>query len=242
VGLATTGPFRVTVHRFFVDPADVVGDGFPIPRSIAHQVGRVLRLRQGDEIVLLDGHGTELRCRLDDDGMLTVLERGEAAGEPRHRLTICQALLKGDGLERVVQQGTELGVASFRLFVSERCVVRQLSPSRVQRLQAIARESAEQSERGVVPNVVAPVAFADVLDREPVLLFERTSDNEPRLGALEPPVFVVIGPEGGFSPSEIEAARKAGVQVAGLGPRILRAESVAIAAAAIVLSRSGDFA
>jgi 16S rRNA (uracil1498-N3)-methyltransferase len=232
----------VTVHRFFVDPADVVGDSFPIPRSIEHQVMRVLRLREGDEIVLLDGQGTELRCRLGGDGMLTVLDRGEAKGEPRHRLTICQALLKGDGLERVVQQGTELGVASFRLFVSERCVVRQFSPSRVQRLQAIARGSAEQSERGVVPAVAAPVAFADVLESSAVLLFERTGDAEPRLGALEPPVSLVVGPEGGFSAAEVELARRAAVQIAGLGPRILRSESVAIAAAAIVLSRSGDFA
>jgi 16S rRNA (uracil1498-N3)-methyltransferase len=174
--------------------------------------------------------------------LLTVLDRGAAGGEPRHRLTICQALLKGDGLERVVQQGTELGVAGFRLFVSERCVVRQLSPSRLKRLQTIAMESAEQSERGAVPAVHAPVPFADVLDGEAVLLFERTQDQEIRLGALEPPRSVIIGPEGGFSPAEVEAATRAGARIAGLGPRILRSESVAIAAAAVVLSRAGDFA
>ena len=218
------------------------GDRFPIPSAIEHQVVRVLRLRDGDEIVLLDGRGVEARCRLDPGGSLSVLGRGESVGEPRHRLTICQALLKGDSLERVVQQGTELGAAEFRLFVSERCVVRQLSPSRLQRLQAIARESAEQSERGVVPAVEAPVSLADVLDAEAVLLFERTQDQEPRLGVLEPPRSVIIGPEGGFSPAEVQAASRAGTRIAGLGPRILRSESVAIAAAAVVLSRTGDFA
>jgi len=218
------------------------GDWFPIPSAIEHQVVRVLRLRDGDEIVLLDGRGAEARCRLDPGGSLNVLGRGEAVGEPRHRLTICQALLKRDSLERVVQQGTELGAAEFRLFVSERCVVRQLSPSRLQRLQAIARESAEQSERGVVPAVEAPVSLADVLDAEAVLLFERTQDQEPRLGVLEPPRSVIIGPEGGFSPAEVQAASRAGTRIAGLGPRILRSESVAIAAAAVVLSRTGDFA
>jgi len=232
----------VTVHRFFVEPAEISGDRFPIPAAIEHQVVRVLRLRDGDEIVLLDGRGTVARCRLDAGGSLTVLGRGAAEGEPRHRLTICQALLKGDGLERVVQQGTELGVAGFRLLVSERCVVRQLSPSRLQRLQTIARESAEQSERGIVPEVDAPVPFVDVLDGEAVLLFERTQDQETRLGALEPPRSVIIGPEGGFSPAEVEAAARAGTRIAGLGPRILRSESVAIAAAAVVLSRAGDFA
>ena len=232
----------MTVHRFFVEPAQMAGERFPIPAAIEHQVVRVLRLRDGDEIVLLDGRGTVARCRLDARGSLTVLGRGAAEGEPRHRLTICQALLKGDGLERVVQQGTELGVAGFRLLVSERCVVRQLSPSRLQRLQTIARESAEQSERGIVPEVDAPVPFVDVLDGEAVLLFERTQDQETRLGALEPPRSVIIGPEGGFSPAEVEAAARAGTRIAGLGPRILRSESVAIAAAAVVLSRAGDFA
>ena len=232
----------MTVHRFFVEPADISGDRFPIPAAIEHQVVRVLRLRDGDEVVLLDGRGTQAHCRLDAEGSLTVLDRREASGEPRHRLTICQALLKGDSLERVVQQGTELGVAGFRLFVSERCVVRQLSLSRLQRLRTIARESAEQSERGAVPAVQAPVPLADVLDSDAVLLFERTSDAEPRLAALEPPRSVVIGPEGGFSPAEVEAASRAGARIAGLGPRILRSESVAIAAAVVVLSRAGDFA
>jgi 16S rRNA (uracil1498-N3)-methyltransferase len=232
----------VTLHRFFVQPGELEGDDFPLPAAIDHQVTRVLRIREGEEIVLLDGLGTEVRCRIEPGGRLRVVARGESTTEPRHRLTICQALLKGDGLERVIQQGTELGVAAFRLFVSERCVVRQLSPSRIDRLRAIARESAEQSERGVIPEIDPPGRFSSVLDSSAVLLFERTSEAEPRLGTLEPPTSVIIGPEGGFAPSEVQSARKAGVAVAGLGSRILRSESVAIAAAAVVLLRAGDFA
>jgi len=232
----------VTLHRFFVEPAELVGDAFPLPASIEHQVTRVLRLREGEEMVLLDGLGAEVLCRLEAGGRLRVVARRESSGEPHHRLTICQALLKGDGMERVVQQGTELGVAAFRLFVSERCMVRQLSPGRVDRLKAIARESAEQSERGVIPEIDPPISFASVLGPGEVLLFERARGDEPRLSVLEPPTSVIIGPEGGFSPSEVDAARQAGVQMATLGPRILRSESVALAAAAVVLSRAGDFA
>jgi 16S rRNA (uracil1498-N3)-methyltransferase len=232
----------MTIHRFFVAPSEMAGNRFPLPAAIEHQVTRVLRLRDGDEIVLLDGVGAEARCRLESGGSLVVVAHGEAAGEPRHRLTVCQALLKGDGLERVVQQGTELGLAGFRLFVSERCMVRQLSPARLRRLSVIAREAAEQSERGIVPRVESPVTFADVLEGDAVLLFERSGDDRSGLSALEPPPAVIIGPEGGFSPAEVEAAERAGVRIAGLGPRILRSESVAIAAAAVVLSRAGDFA
>ena len=232
----------MTVHRFFVEPGQMEGDRFPIPRAIEHQVTRVLRLRDGEKSCFSMGAGVEARCRLDAEGSLTVLDRGPAGGEPRHRLTICQALLKGDGLERVVQQGTELGVAAFRLFVSERCVVRQLSPSRLERLRAVARESAEQSERGACRPSRRRCRSGTYCEATPCCSSSGHADDEPRLGTLEPPGSVIIGPEGGFSPAEVEAAGRAGARIAGLGPRILRSESVAIAAAAVVLSRAGDFA
>jgi 16S rRNA (uracil1498-N3)-methyltransferase len=169
-----------------------------------------------------------------------VEERRPSAGEPSHRLTVVQALLKGDALESVVQHGTELGVASFRLVVTERCVARELSPRRLDRLRTIAREAAEQSERGRVPDVHRPIPLYEAFERGSVLLLER--HDARRLGELPPPGSVVIGPEGGFSPAEVDAARAAGVEIAGLGPRILRSETVAVAAAAAVLSRTGDFA
>ena len=233
----------MTTHRFFVAAAEMAGDAFPLPASVAHQVTRVLRLADGDELVLLDGRGEHARCRLEGKASrLRVVERGPSPGEPRHRLTICQALLKGDGLERVVQQGTELGVARFRLVVSARCVARGVSARKLERLRAIARESAEQSERAIIPPVDAPMDLSAVLNARGVLLYERIADDTRRLGQLEAPGELVIGPEGGFAAEEVEAARAAGVTLASLGPRILRAESVALAAAAIVLSRSGDFA
>jgi 16S rRNA (uracil1498-N3)-methyltransferase len=229
----------MTLHRFFVEPEAMVGERFPLPTSVAHQVTRVLRLHDGEQLVLLDGRGEEATVRLDD-GKCTVLSRGAAGGEPSHRLTIWQALLRGDHLEPVVRHGTELGVAAFRLFVSDRCVVRELSPRRLERLHAVAREAAEQSERGLVPPVEAPIPFGEALAPESVLLFERQEGQ--RLSALEPPGSLIIGPEGGFTTDEVLAAERAGMPVAGLGPRILRSETVAVAAAAVVLSRTGDFA
>jgi 16S rRNA (uracil1498-N3)-methyltransferase len=229
----------MTLHRFFVEPVEMGDDRFPLPARIAHQVTRVLRLADGDRLVLLDGTGTAATCRLEG-GACVVDERGPAGGEPAHRLTVWQALLRGDHLEPVVRHGTEVGVARFVLFVSDRCVARDLSPRRLERLRAVAREAAEQSERGIVPPVDGPVPFPKALTPPSVLLDART--DEPRLSALEPPASVMIGPEGGFTPDEVDAARRAALTVAGLGPRILRSESVALAAAAIILSRTGDFA
>jgi 16S rRNA (uracil1498-N3)-methyltransferase len=230
----------VTLHRFFVDTAEMADDRFALPAAIERQVRAVLRLRDGDRLVLLPGDGSEAICRLEA-GECVVEERRTVAAEPSHRLTVVQALLKGDALEQVVQHATEVGVAAFRLVVTERCIVRDLPERRLDRLRTIAREAAEQSERGIVPEVIAPAPLAVALAPGSVLLFERHDTD--RLGQLDsPPTAVVIGPEGGFTPAEVEAAVAAGARVAGLGPRILRSESVAVAAAAVILSRTGDFA
>jgi 16S rRNA (uracil1498-N3)-methyltransferase len=153
-----------------------------------------------------------------------------------------QALLKGDGLEIAIRAATEVGAATFRLVLTERSVARELSPRKLQRLRAVAREAAEQSERGVVPDVQAVVPLVEVIDPESVLLWERGGAGLPRLGSIDPPHAVVIGPEGGFTPGEVAAATGAGATPASLGPRILRSETVAGVAAAVILSRSGDFA
>jgi 16S rRNA (uracil1498-N3)-methyltransferase len=230
------------MHRFFVEPALLAGERVPLPAAIDHQVKRVLRLGDGDEITLLDGLGSEIRCQLRDRECV-VLERREAVGEPAHRLTVWQALLKGDHLEPVIRHGTEIGIARFGLFVSERSVAREISPRKLDRLRAIAREAAEQSERGIVPPVDEPMTFAEALKAPgpgSVLLFERHEGK--RLTEMESPSSVFIGPEGGFSPDEVAAAERAGLAIAGLGPRILRSETVAVAVAAAILSRTGDFA
>ena len=220
----------------------MAGDRIPIPSDIAHQLKRVLRLRDGDEITLLDGLGGKLLCRLDGDDCV-VISRGTAGGEASHQLTVWQALLKGDHLEPVIRHGTELGIARFGLFVSERCIVPELSPRKLERLRAVAREAAEQSERGIVPPVDAPVRFEEAIEAAApgsVLLYERHDGK--RLTEMEAPPGVFIGPEGGFSADEVATAERAGLAIAGLGPRILRSETVAVAVVAAIFSRTGDFA
>jgi 16S rRNA (uracil1498-N3)-methyltransferase len=231
-----------TLHRFFVAPGTFAGrQRIPLPGELEHQVRRVLRLREGGRVVLLEGDGEEVECAITGDE-LTVVERRTALGEPRHRLTVVQALLKGDGLEEAIRAATEVGVARFELAVTERSIVRDLSPRRLERLRIVAREAAEQSERGRVPLVDAPAPLADRIQPGTVLLWERGGTARPGLATLHAPNRLVIGPEGGFTPDEVAAAERAGATLAGLGPRILRAESVAPVAAAIVLSRAGDFA
>jgi 16S rRNA (uracil1498-N3)-methyltransferase len=230
------------MHRFFVEPREMAGGRFPLPEAIVHQVTRVLRLRDGAQLMLLDGLGEAVTCRLEQ-GECLVESRGPAGGEPRHHLVVWQALLRGDHLEPVIRHGTEVGISRFHLVVTERCVVRELSSARLERLRAVAREAAEQSERGTVPPIDAPIRFEEALaaaESGSVLLFEREAGT--RLTEIRPPPSLFIGPEGGFTADEVAAAQQAGLAIAGLGPRILRSESVALAAAAAILSRTGDFA
>ncbi|MDP9250305.1 MAG: 16S rRNA (uracil(1498)-N(3))-methyltransferase [Chloroflexota bacterium] len=230
------------MHRFFVEPGEMAGDRFPLPEAIIHQVTRVLRLRDGEQLMLLDGLGEAVTCRLEQ-GECLVESRGPAGGEPSHHLTVWQSLLRGDHLEPVIRHGTEIGISRFQLLVTERCVVRELSSARLERLRAVAREAAEQSERGVVPAVEAPIPLTEALraaEAGSVLLFEREAGT--RLTEIKPPSSLFIGPEGGFTAAEVAAAGQAGLAIAGLGPRILRSESVALGAAAAILSRTGDFA
>jgi 16S rRNA (uracil1498-N3)-methyltransferase len=229
----------MTLHRFFVAPEALDGDRFPLPESVVRQVRGVLRMADGDRLVLLPDDGSQALCRLDG-AECVVEERSVVTSEPRHRLTVVQALLKGDALEEVVQHATEVGVAAFQLVVTERCVAREISPRRMERLRAIAREAAEQSERGIVPPIAEPVRLRDAIAAGSVLLYERHAGSG--LAGFEAPERVVIGPEGGFSPTEVMAAEQAGMLIAGLGPRILRSQTVAVAAAAVILSRTGDFA
>ena len=232
-----------TIHRFFVAPGTVAGrDRLPLPGELEHQVRRVLRLRDGAQVVLLEGDGAEARCVIRGEELI-VAERRPSSGEPRHRLTVVQALLKGDGLEEAIRAATEVGVAAFELAVTERTIARGLSSRKLERLRSVAREAAEQSERGMVPTVGAPRPLAELIGPGSVVLWERGSPEQPGLAALEPPAArLIIGPEGGFTPGEVRVAERAGATLAGLGPRILRAASVAPVAAAVVLSRAGDFA
>jgi len=229
----------MTLHRFFVPLEATVDDRVTLPATVERQVRGVLRMVDGDRIVVLPGDGTQALCRLEGDRCV-VEERSVAATEARHRLTIVQALLKGDAIEEVVQHATELGVAAFRLVVTERSVARDMSAHKLKRLRTIAREAAEQSERGIVPSIAPPTGLAAALVPRSVLLYER--HDGVGLARLDAPETLIIGPEGGFSRAELASATSAGVRIAGLGPRILRSQTVAVAAAAVILSRTGDFA
>lgn len=251
-------------HRFFVSPDSIRGDQvFLDDAGLVHQLQGVLRLRVGERILLLDDSGIEYVVALDEIGRKqasgTVVEQRQGVGEPRTRLTIYIALLRGERFEWVLQKGTELGVSAFvpvqfaRSLSGERADERKL-----ERWRRIIREAAEQSCRARLPTLAAPISFADACKAtnatRSLILYEgeaiplRTVVDNFDISPESPDVrcepfqrlALVSGPEGGIAPEEITAAKEHGMMPVSLGPRILRAETAPIAAAAALLYALGD--
>ncbi|MHB8993173.1 MAG: RsmE family RNA methyltransferase [Chloroflexota bacterium] len=155
-------------HSFFVEPGTISGERVGLTGPIAHQIRSVLRLRPGDTVDLLDGSGFVYEARLvalSREGVSAeVVGRRPSGSEPGVELVLYQALLKGQKMELVLQKGTEIGVSRFVPVLSERCVSRPATSDlerRIERWQAIVREAAEQSKRGVLPAVTSAEPFED---------------------------------------------------------------------------------
>jgi 16S rRNA (uracil1498-N3)-methyltransferase len=236
----------MTLHRFFVDTAAVAGERAALRGDQARQIAGVLRLVPGDRVVLLEA-GDEVEVRLDrvtaSEVSGTVLARRPALAEPRLRLTLALPLLRGDRSEEVVEAATQLGVSKVVPFASERSVVRDLSLTKRERWERIARESAETARRGRVPQIVAPTSWPGIFEHleAPVLVAweeERDTQLVRAFARAVPALSLVIGPEGGIAAEEIALARSRGARTVSLGVRNLRSETAAIAAVALVLALS----
>lgn len=251
-------PSLSNTYRFFVASTAIRGHDVRISDpALAHQLGAVLRLQPGDRIVVLDDTGWEYTVVLDTVGRHgasgQVEERALSPGEPALRLTLYVALLKADRFELVLQKGTELGVAEFVPLLTARSVADHaagISASKRERWERIIREAAEQSRRGRLPVLAAPRPFAQACreattDARALLLWEG-GDATSLTTALAPitsearPCAIFSGPEGGWTEDEIATALEYNILLVTLGPRILRAETAPIAAAAAIFYAHGD--
>lgn len=241
--------------RFFVRPEAVDGDRVRFDPLEARHLGRVLRLGRGDVVLAIDGRGHQLTVRLIDVGARAaegiILEDEALDTESRLDLTLAQGVPKGDRMETVIRMATELGVRRVVPLATARSVMRVESErdERLVRWRRVAREAAKQCGRATIPEVARPVPLPAWLTGERgegllVCLWE-----DERVGFTErlpePPVAratLVIGPEGGLAPEEVDGLRGAGAVVAGLGPRILRSDTAAPVGLALLQARYGDLA
>jgi len=243
--------------RFLATDIDAAAGTASLAADESHHLTHVLRLRFGDEIAVFDGSGREFRARIErvsrDGVRLRLLDEITAAPEPAVRLTLAQAVLKGDRMDDVVRDATMMGAAAIEPIVTEHTTVRlkALEEGRpAERWRRIAVASAKQCRRAVLPIVGSGTAFSGWLaqDRAEVrlLLIEPGASIEGHAptvidgGARPSSATLMVGPEGGWSAAEIEDAVRAGYVPVTLGRRTLRADAVAIVAIGVLQFLWGD--
>ena len=234
---------RLRVHQ----PPPVPPDGRLAAES-RHHLERVLRLRPGAEFFLVDGHGGEHRCRLGADGTYKLIELIRPQREPRFRLWLAAAVVKGDGFEWVLEKAGELGVAGVVPLLCARCVAGVPGDEKATRWRRLLATAMLQSDGCRLPQLAAATPLAALLAAPPaglplVALHERAAGAGEAVWrelAAGPGACLLSGPEGGFCDEEAAALTAAGVRLLGLGPRLFKAETAPIVAAAVLLHRAGD--
>jgi 16S rRNA (uracil1498-N3)-methyltransferase len=209
-----------------------------------------MRRGPGDEVLVFNGRDGEWRARIVAAGKrattLEVVDQTRAQPPPSG-IVLVMALVKRTPLETVIAKSVELGVSEIRLVTTERT---NADHTRIDRLEAIATEAAEQTGRLDVPRILAPEPLVRVLDAQPgggrLIFCDEAGDAPPLLeilgGQAAGHLAVLIGPEGGFSASERAGLRsRSGVIAVSLGPRILRADTAALSALTLVQAVLGDW-
>lgn len=241
--------------RFFVSNDELKKDTIVLTGENASHA-RVLRLKQGEQVLACDGEGNECLCSVDDvqpnEYNLTVISRQKSISEAAVRVSIYMAFPKADKLEHVIQKATELGAYEIVTFPSARCVSKPDEKSlkkKLERWQKIAASAAEQSGRGKIPEVLVLPSFKAALTRAaeaeiPILFYENEHATTLRM-TLESGAYTTVsllsGPEGGLESAEVEQAKEAGLRICTLGRRILRCETAPLCGLSAVMYASGEF-
>ncbi len=241
--------------RFFVQPQEMT-ENFLVLTGENAEHARVLRLKNGEQVLVCDGAGNECLCTVSDVSpgqiSLVVQKRQLSQSEPRVKVSVYMAFPKADKLEHVIQKATELGAYEIVAFPSARCVSRPDEKSlrkKQERWQKIAASAAEQSGRGLIPQVNVLDSYQQALKRAgesdlSILFYENEKAATLKM-ALEngaySSVSLLTGPEGGLEQREVEMAKAAGFQICTLGSRILRCETAPLCALSAVMYASGEF-
>jgi 16S rRNA (uracil1498-N3)-methyltransferase len=241
------------LHRFLADQLDPDAATARLSEEETRHLSQVLRLSTGHEIAVFDGEGREFRARVEriarDGADLRLLEEVGASPEPAVRLTLAQSVIKGEKMDDVVRDATMMGVSTIEPLVTEHTAAHMKAGRAPERWRRIAIASAKQCRRAVVPAIGAGTGFADWLAQDRaamrLLLVEPSASVEGHplstLGGDRPSsASLLVGPEGGWSGSEIDAAVRAGYVPITLGRRTLRADAVPIVAIGLLQFLWGD--
>jgi RNA methyltransferase, RsmE family len=243
------------MHRFFLPPEAIQNDVVHFTEAVSRQMVQVLRLKPDALVTVLDGQGKEYEVRLtslsaqDSEGIVKKL--AAANGEPKIQLTLYLGLTQREKFEWMLQKCTEVGASRFVPVITSRSLVQDggEAEKKAERWQHILQEAAEQSHRGKVPILDKPLKFEAALKQAGqtcgccLIPWEEETSLSLKAALQARPcseVKVLIGPEGGFSAEEVKLAQLAGFASVTLGKRILRMETAAVVASALVLYELGE--
>lgn len=239
--------------RLHVPLPYVAGDHLDLPEEAAHHWTRVLRARVGEHAWLFDGEGRMAEVELVEVGkrgaQVLVLSVAEPIVESPLHTHLGQVMSKGDRLDYALQKAVEMGVSEITLLTSERCELKLRGEERADKKlahwQRVMIGACEQSGRNTVPELHGPMTVSDwqqqVQAAQKWVLAPAVSGGPSAQGERPDSVALLIGPEGGLSQAEIEAAVASGFQSWQIGPRVLRTETAPVAALAVLQQLYGDF-
>jgi 16S rRNA (uracil1498-N3)-methyltransferase len=239
--------------RVYVEAPLAVGARVELRGSAHEHVTRVLRLGEGDPVTLFNGDGSDypslIREMRRGAAIAEVRAAAVARGESPLAITLVQGIARAERMDLIVQKATELGVAAIQPVVAERSVVKLDAATRAKKLahwRGIAIAACEQCGRARLPEVADPLPLPDWLAR-PARTGWRRVQLEPDAGvalaaaaADATSIELLVGPEGGLTETERDAARQTGYLSCRLGPRVLRSETASIAALAVLQATAGD--
>lgn len=233
------------MHRFYLPPSNWSSERIALDMAESHHAIGVLRLEAGEKIVIFDGQGNEATAEITvaKSNRVELKKISQSKSAPlRCRIVLGQAIPKGKNMELIVEKATELGAAGIAPLLSERTVVRcdeDEASAKKQKWQRVALEAAKQCGQNWLPAVQTPVSLKAFFAANPkfdlMLIASLQPDAKPLKTVLAehggpPPasVLILVGPEGDFTPAEINLAKSAGCRPITLGPIILRTETAAI--------------
>lgn len=234
--------------RLFVATPIAKGETHTIEGNQAHYLAKVMRMGEGDVVILCDDVTGEWAAQVISVGKREVVLEPAELLRPREQVPdfwLCAALLKKDRFDLVLEKASELGVRRIQPVIARRCVADKLN---LERARAIVTEAAEQCARTALPQLAEPVKLEALLRAWPAertLFFADELGGEPAAAAFAAnpgPAALLIGPEGGFDDAERDSVRALPqARPIGLGPRILRGETAAIAAVGLWMATAGDW-
>jgi 16S rRNA (uracil1498-N3)-methyltransferase len=244
------------MKRFFIAHSEIIKATPLIEGQDAHHISKVFRLKPADHIILIDGTGMEYEAEIThlskNSVNVSIVRKYSPDTESPIQLIVGQGYLKDKKMDMLIRHLTELGITRWIPVSSEFSVPKpdmNKINSKFERWEIIAKEAVKQCRRTRIPDILSPMTFQRAVEENfgadlKIIFYENATTSLPEtiqtLDQKPSNIFVLLGPEGGFSNKEVELAKTNGFIVASLGPRILRAETASLSACTIIQHLFGD--